>query len=93
MVSTELIQIKVPQHLKMILTKIAGFKGLTVSAFIKMNLTEIAREEERKMYTENGLTVEEEQEILKRSKESDEEYKKGKMRFYSAKQLIRSLNA
>lgn len=93
MAATALVQIKIQPELKTILSKIADFKGLSLSSFVKMNLTQIAREQAKTIVTENGLTPEEELEILKRAKEGEALYKKGKMRFYSGKELLKKLYA
>lgn len=43
MIATQLIQLKVPLPLKETLQKMAEYKGISLSAFLKMILTEITR--------------------------------------------------
>ena len=93
MAATQLIQVKVEPKLKKLLKEIAKYKGITLSSFIKLTLTKTARKEKRQIYTENGLTPEEENEILRISKESQEDYKKGKLNFRSGEEVIRDLHA
>ena len=51
---------------------IADYKGISVGSLAKMFLKETARQEQLKMLTENGMTVEEEMEILRISKEAEQ---------------------
>ena len=93
MAATQLIQVKVEPKFKKMLQKIADYKGISLSSFIKLILTKCAREEKKQIYTENGLTEEEELEVLKREKEMLDLYKNGKLKFKSAKEIIKELNA
>lgn len=89
----QLIQIKVNPNLKKDLKLIADYKGIPVTSLVKLTLTEAARKEKKKIYTVNGLTEEEEREILKREKEAIAAYKKGKLKPMSAEELIRELES
>lgn len=90
----QLIQVKVNPELKHDLEEIAEYKGIPLSSFVKMTLTKAAREEKKIIYTENGLTEEEELEILRREKEAIKALKNGKIKVYkSKKEFFRDLNA
>ncbi|MBI2464126.1 type II toxin-antitoxin system RelB/DinJ family antitoxin [Candidatus Peregrinibacteria bacterium] len=91
--SQQLIQIKVDNNLKKDLDNIAHYKGITVSALVKLNLTEIVRIEKKHIFTENGLTEDQEFEILSREKEIIEDYRQGKIRARSGKSILKELNA
>ena len=93
MADSTLVQFRLPNKVKEGLQMIANYKGLTLSSFLKMMATVTYREEQRKMYTENGLTVEEENEILQRSKEMEEAYKRGELKFKSGPELLKELHA
>lgn len=88
----QLIQIKVQPALKKDLQQIATYKGIPVTSFIKLTLTEAAREEKKKIYTENGLTEKEEQEVLRRGKEAMEDYRKGKLKPLTFQKLLKELD-
>lgn len=89
----QLIQIKVNPNLKKDLQQIADYKGIPVTSLVKLTLTEAARKEKKKIYTVNGLTEEEEREILRREKEAIALYKKGKLKPLTAEELIRELES
>ncbi len=89
----QLIQVKVPPALKKDLQGIAEYKGIPLTSFIKLTLTKAVREEKRVIYTENGLTEEEEKKILRRRKELLKDIKKGKAKIYTnAKDLFKDLD-
>ncbi len=91
--ASQLLQLKVDPAFKADLQALAEYKGLTLSAYIKMLLTELLRREKKAIYTENGLTEEEERELLRREKEALKDWKKGKGKvFSSAASVIRALN-
>lgn len=90
--ASQLIQIKVQPALKKDLQQIATYKGIPVTSFIKLTLTEVARKEKKRMYTVNGLTEEEEREILRREKEAMADYRKGKLKPMSFKKLLKKLD-
>lgn len=89
----QLLQVKVDPHLKSDLEEIATYKGISMTSFIKLTLTEVARKEKKAMFTGNGLTEAEELEILRREKEAIADYKKGKTKVKSGRQILRELNA
>lgn len=89
----QLLQVKVNPALKADLKEIAAYKGIPMTSFIKLTLTEAARKEKKEMFTENGLTEVEELEILQREKEAIAEYKRAKTKPKSGQQILRELNA
>lgn len=89
----QLLQVRVDPVLKADLEEIAAYKGIPMTSFIKLTLTEAVRKEKKDMFTQNGLTEAEELEILKREKEALAEYKKGKTKAKSGRQILRELNA
>lgn len=91
--NSKLLQVKVDTTLKQDLDDVAHYKGIPVTSFIKLTLTEVVRKEKKEMLTANGLTEAEELEILRREKESLTEYKKRKSKGKSASQILRELNA
>lgn len=91
--SSKLLQVKVDPALKQDLDDVAHYKGIPVTSFIKLTLTEVVRKEKKEMLTTNGLTEAEELEILRREKESLAEYKKRKSKGKSGGQILRELNA
>lgn len=91
--NSKLLQVKVDTTLKQDLDDVAHYKGIPVTSFIKLTLTEVVRKEKKEMLTANGLTEAEELEILRRDKESISEYKKRKPRGKSGSQILRELNA
>ena len=70
--NSTLLQLKIDPKLKEVLKMIADYKGISVGSLAKMFLKETARQEQLKMLTENGMTVEEEMEILRISKEAEQ---------------------
>lgn len=87
-----LLQLKIDPELKKVLKMIADYKGISVSSLAKMFLTEHSRQERLKMLTENGMTIEQEMEILRR----EEEAEKGINvvgPFSTAEEMIKSLNS
>jgi len=90
---TKLLQVKVDPVLKQDLDDVAQYKGIPVTSFIKLTLTEVVRKEKKEMFTANGLTEAEELEILRRDKEFLAEYKKRKIKGKSGNQILRELNA
>lgn len=88
----QLIQIKVQPALKRDLQQIATYKGIPVTSFIKLTLTEVARKEKKHIFTVNGLTEEEEREIVQRGKEAMADYRKGKLKPMSFKKLLKKLD-
>lgn len=90
----QLLQVKVPPELKKDLQGIATYRGIPLTSFIKMTLTKVAREEKKVILTENGLTVKEEREVLRREKEAIKAYKAGKLKIYrSSRALFKDLDA
>jgi antitoxin component of RelBE/YafQ-DinJ toxin-antitoxin module len=89
----QLLQVKIDPLLKDDLKDIAEYKGIPVTAYVKMTLKEAVRKEKRQIFSENGLTEEQEFEILKRGKELKEIYKKGKGKSRSAKKFIEELES
>lgn len=89
----QLLQVKVDPALKADLEEVASYKGIPVTSFIKLTLTAVVRKEKKEMFTANGLTEAEELEILRREKEALGEYKKGKSKAKSGRQILRELNA
>lgn len=69
--NSALLQIKIEPKLKKALEMIAEYKGISVGSLAKMFLTESSRQERLKMLTENGMTVEQEMEILRREEEAE----------------------
>ena len=69
--SSTLLQLKIDPELKKVLKMIADYKGISVSSLPKMFLTEHSRQERLKMLTENGMTIEQEMEILRREDEAE----------------------
>lgn len=69
--NTALLQLRIDSDLKTDLRKVAEYKGIPITALVKMFLKEILRREKRRMLTENGLTEDQELEILRREKEAD----------------------
>lgn len=90
---TELLQSRISANLKKDLKNISVYKGISVSALVSMALVEKVRQEKAQMYTENGLTIDRELEILQRSSELDEEIQNNKVQPLSANQLLTELNA
>lgn len=91
--SAKLLQVKIDPALKQDLDDVAGYKGIPVTSFIKLTLTEVVRKEKKEMLTANGLTEAEELEILRREKEFLAEYKKRKSKGKSGSQILKELNA
>lgn len=89
----QLLQVKVDPVLKADLQEIANYKGIPMTSFIKMTLTAVVRKEKKEMFTANGLTEAEELEILRREKEAISEYRTGKSKAKSGRQILRELNA
>ena len=92
MVATKLLQVKLDPALKSDLEEVSRYKGIPVTSFVKLTLTAATRREKKQMYTENGLTGEEESEILRRGQEMERSYQKGNVRTLSGEELIRELN-
>lgn len=90
---TKLLQVRVDPVLKQDLDEVAHYKGIPVTSFIKLTLTEVIRKEKKEMFTMNGLTEAEELEILRREKEFYAEHKKRKLKGKSGGQILRELNA
>ena len=88
----KLLQLKIDSSLKSDLENVATYKGISVTSLVKMTLTEVIRKEKRQMFTENGLTAEEELEILRRERESLKEHRNKKGKPLSAKSLLKELN-
>lgn len=93
MASVKLLQVKITPSLKEDIDAVALFKGIPVTSFIKLTLTEVVRKEKKHMFTENGLTEEQELEILHREKEVIEAYRSGKRKAKSGKSILKELNA
>ena len=90
----QLLQVKVTPELKKDLQGIAEYKGIPLTSYIKLTLTKAARKEKKVIYTENGLTITEEKEILRREKEAIKAFKAGKLKVYtSSKAFFKHLNA
>lgn len=92
-ISSQLLQLKVSPTLKKDLSEIAEYKGIPVTSYIKLTLTEVVRKEKKAMFTANGLTEAEEFEILKREKEALAELPKRKLHGKTGHQILRELNA
>jgi antitoxin component of RelBE/YafQ-DinJ toxin-antitoxin module len=90
--ATKLVQVKVDPAFKKDLDEVAKFKGITVASFVKLTLKEAARKGKREIYTENGLTIEQEQEILRREKEAIKDHLAGKSKTLTIEQLMEELN-
>lgn len=90
---SQLLQLKVNPSLKKDLSEIAEYKGIPVTSYIKLTLTEVVRKEKKAMFTANGLTEAEEFEILRREKEILAELKKGKPTGKTGYQILKELNA
>ncbi len=90
--TTSLIQVKVDLKFKRDIEWMADYKGISISSYIKLTLTETLREEKKKIYTINGLTEDQETEILKMEEELIEEYKKGLVKPLKAKDFLKELN-
>ena len=90
---TKLLQLKVNSALKQDLDDVAEYKGIPVTSFIKLTLTEVVRKEKKEMLTKNGLTEVEELEILRREKEALAAYKKRKPKGKSGNRILRELNS
>lgn len=88
----KLLQVKIDPHLKTDLEAVADYKGISVTSFVKLTLKEAVRKEKRQIFTENGLTDEEEFEILRREKEVLEDIRAGKAKRLSAEELAKELN-
>lgn len=93
MSDTTLFQFRLPNSIKEGLQHMAEYKGLSVTSLVKMFVTTKYREEAKQIYTVNGLTPEEEADILQRGRELDEEHKNGTAKYYhSADELIKALH-
>ena len=90
--ATSLIQIKVDPSFKKDIEWMADYKGINISSYIKLVLTENLREEKKQIYTINGLTEDEETEILKRETELLKDYKEGSIKALKAKDFLKALN-
>jgi len=93
MTSTQLLQVKIDPILKQDLDDIAEYKGIPVTSLVKLVLKETVREAKKQIYTQNGLTVDQELEILQRDEETQKAHRKGKLSPKSFSTLIRELNA
>ena len=91
--NSALLQVKVDPALKEDLEGIAEYKGIPVSSLLKMILKEMVRKEKSHILTENGLTADQEIEILEREKESVQAYRQGRLKPFSGSQLLKELNA
>lgn len=80
------IAFRVDETLKKQLEHLAKYKGINLSALIKMYLTEVSKRDLNRI-TENGMTVAEELEILMMAEEGGD----GKI-YDSAKEYIKSLD-
>lgn len=90
--NSTLLQLKIDPELKKNLKMIADYKGISVGSLAKMFLKETARKEELKMLTENGMTVDQEREILRRSEEAERGINVVGP-FNTAEEMIKSLNS
>ena len=81
------IAFKTQEEFKTVLEKVAGLKGISLSALIKLYLTDRLRDE-LSAITENGMTLGEELEILLTIQEGS--YSKA---YDDVEELIRDLNA
>ncbi len=90
--SSALIQLKVDPRFKKEIQWLASYKGIPVSAYIKLVLTENLRIEKKTIYTINGLTEDEETDILKREKELINLHKKALIKPLTAKNFLKELN-
>lgn len=91
--SSHLLQVKIDSVLLQDLKHIAGYKGITVASFVKLHLKEISRAEKKRLFTENGLTEDQELEVLQREKEALCFLQQGKIRAKSGRRIIKELNA
>ena len=91
--NSALLQLKIDPTLKAALEEIADYKGIPVSAWLKMVLKEMVRNEKRHIFTENGLTDDQELEVLQREKEAVQAYREGRTKPMTGHQLLKSLNA
>ena len=90
--ATQLVQVKVDPNFKKDLEEVAEFKGITVASFVKLTLKESTRKAKRQIYTENGLTEEQELEVLRRCKEATKDHLEGKSKSLTVEQLMKELN-
>lgn len=90
---SKLLQLKVDLFLKKDLDEIAHYKGITVASLIKLNLTDFVRKEKKKIFTENGLTEEQELEVLERERDAILTYKKGQLKAQNGEDIIKELDA
>lgn len=90
---SKLMQLKIDPTLKDDLDFIAEYKGIPVSALIKLTLKEAARKAKMEIYTANGLTRDQELEVLARDQEATQDYQSGKLQAKSAEDIIKELNA
>lgn len=94
MPATKLVQLKFDPQIKADLDAVARFKGIPITSFIKLVITEEVRREKKNMFTENGLTEDEELVVLGRENEMIQSAKKKKTKkSLSAKQLFAELDA
>lgn len=90
---SQLIQIKVTPSVKKEIREIAEYKGVSVSALVKLTLKEFIRQSKKQIFTENGLTLEQELEVLEREREGIEAYRAGKLKSKTARQILKELHA
>lgn len=91
--NSALLQLKIDPALKDDLETLADYKGISLSALAKMILKEMVRQEKKQLLTENGLTLDQELVILQREQEALQDFKKGKCKALSGKELLKELNA
>lgn len=90
---SKLLQLKIDPALKGDLETLAHYWGISITAFVKMKLTEAVRKDKKQMFTENGLTEEQEIEVLRREQEAVDQYRKGKLKAKNGKAFLKELNA
>lgn len=88
----KLLQVKIQPSLKQDIEEVAEYRGISVTAFVKMTLQETVRKEKKIIFTENGLTEDQELEILRREREALKDYRAGKLKPKSAKDLFKELD-
>ncbi len=88
------IQIRIDEELKSSTKEILNDLGLDMSSAIKMFLVQVKRKKAIpfKIVTENGFTPEQEEEMIRESKETIRAYKAGKLKGYdSAEEMIKDI--
>ncbi|OGJ51124.1 hypothetical protein A2335_02250 [Candidatus Peregrinibacteria bacterium RIFOXYB2_FULL_32_7] len=91
--SSSLLQVVLEEDFKSQLEQVARYMGISTSSFVRLVLTESVRKKKAELYSENGLILGDELEILQREKELFSDYKNGKIKPLKAKDFLKELNA